>query len=145
MKSIPSDFSGGNVSSSEAIGKLKEACSGLQFMSESDYPFEVFTWEGQAEESLTPEKLAQQTGHPADAPVKVIALSDFFRSSTEEQDWFGSEEKESAAKFKNLESTIASTLNDVKVYRVGQVEIDVYIIGICGNDCVGLSTKVIET
>ncbi|MEP0873014.1 nuclease A inhibitor family protein, partial [Trichocoleus desertorum AS-A10] len=134
-----------SVSSSEAIGKLKETCSGLQFMSESDYPFEVFAWEGQAGASLTPEKLAQATGHPADAPVKVITLSDFFRSSTEEQDWFGPEEKESAAKFKNLENTIASTLNDVKVYRVGQIEIDVYIIGTCGNDCVGLSTKVIET
>ncbi|MBD2096726.1 nuclease, partial [Trichocoleus sp. FACHB-591] len=59
------------MSSSEAIGKLKETCSGLQFMSESDYPFEVFAWEGQAGESLTPEKLAQATGHPADAPVKV--------------------------------------------------------------------------
>lgn len=133
------------MSSAEAIGKLQEACSGLQFMSESDYPFEVFTWEGQAEESLTPEKLAQQTGHSADAPVKVIALSDFFRSATEEQDWYGPEEKEIAAKFKNLERTIASLLSDVKVYRVGQIEIDVYITGTCGNDCVGLSTKVVET
>jgi hypothetical protein len=72
-------------------------------------------------------------------------LSDFFRSATEEQDWFGPEEKASAAQFKKLENTIASTLNDVKVYRVGQVEIDVYILGTCGNDCVGLSTKVVET
>lgn len=133
------------MSSAEAIAKLKEACSGLQFMSESDYPFEVFIWEGQAEESPAAEKVAQQTGHPADAPVKVVTLSDFFRSATEEQDWYGPEEKEGAAKFRNLESTIASILTDVKVYRVGQVEIDVYILGTCGNDCIGLSTKVVET
>jgi hypothetical protein len=133
------------VSSAEAIAKLKEACNGLLFMSESDYPFEVFVWEKQAEESLAAEEVAQHTGHPADAPVKVVTLSDFFRAATEEQDWFGPEEKESAAKFKSLESTIASTLNNVKVYRVGQVEIDVYILGTCGNDCIGLSTKVIET
>jgi hypothetical protein len=114
-------------------------------MSESDYPFEVFIWEGKAQETWTPEKVAQHTGHPADTSVKVVTLVDFFRPATEEQDWFGLQEQESAAKFKNLESAIASTLHNVKVYRVGQIEIDVYILGTCGNDCVGLSTKLVET
>ncbi|MBW4490664.1 MAG: nuclease A inhibitor family protein [Trichocoleus desertorum ATA4-8-CV12] len=133
------------MSSSDVVSKLKAACSGLQFMSESDYPFEVFIWEGKAQETWTPEKVAQHTGHPADTSVKVVTLVDFFRPATEEQDWFGLQEQESAAKFKNLESAIASTLHNVKVYRVGQIEIDVYILGTCGNDCVGLSTKLVET
>ena len=133
------------MGSSDVVNQLKAASSGLQFMSESDYPFEAFAWEGQAGEPWSSEKVAQHTGHPADTPVKVLTLVDFFRPATEEQDWFGPEEKEIAAKFKKLESTIASLLSDVKVYRVGQIEIDVYIIGTCGNDCVGLSTKVFET
>ena len=133
------------MSSSDVVNQLKAASSGLQFMSESDYSFEAFAWEGQAGEPWTSEKVAQHTGHPAGAPVKVLTLVDFFRPATEEEDWFGPEEKESAAKFRNLERTIASLLSDVKVYRVGQIEIDVYIIGSCGNDCIGLSTKVVET
>ena len=135
-----------NKATSEVIDALKTASEGLQFMSESDYPFKTFLWEGEAKEPLTPEKIVQQTDHPQGTPVEVIELSDFFEVATQEQDWYGPEEKATAARYRDLLHTLKSTLEDIKVYRVGTVEIDVYIVGKANSsDLVGLSTKVIET
>ena len=129
-------------SSTDLLNTLQAASQGLLFLSESEAPFETFLWQGQANEDLTPEKLAQQTGHPADTSVQVMELSDFFRPASA---WFGPEEQEMSDRFKQLESTIATSLNKVKVYRVGQIEIDVYIVGQHANDLLGLSTQVVET
>lgn len=126
------------------IDKLKQASQDLLFPSESDYPFEVFLWEGQA--PLTPEKLFKQTGHPQDTLVEVVNLKELFRAATHEQDWYAPEEKETVARFQKLVETTETTLHDIKGYRVGTVEIDVYIVGTAnGRDLVGLSTKVVET
>lgn len=59
---------------SEIIAKLKQASEGLLFMSESEYPFIIFLWEGIA--PVTPEKVVQQTDHSPDTPIKVIAVDD---------------------------------------------------------------------
>jgi len=126
------------------INKLKQASKGLQFRSESDYPFEVFLWEGQA--PATAKQILKQTGHPEDALVEVIDLQAFFQPATQEQDWYGTEQKATASRFQQLLDTIKTTLNNVQVYRVGTTEIDVYIVGTANNtDMVGLSTKVVET
>lgn len=131
---------------SEIINTLKEASDGLYCLSEADYPFEAFLWEDQTKEPLTVERLVQQVGHPQDTPVEVIELVQFFEGSTEEQDWYGPEEKEMVAKYQNLVKTLEDNLQDIKVYRVGEVKIDVYIIGKTGSSALaGLSTKVLET
>jgi hypothetical protein len=134
-----------NKTSSDIVDALKKASDGLQFMSESDYPFEAFLWEGQAKEPLTVEKLIQQTGHSQDTPVEVVNLNDFFRVATQEPDWYGPEEKETATKYQNLVETLESHLCEIQVYRVGTIEIDVYVVGKANGDLIGLSTKVVET
>lgn len=128
--------------STNLLIQLKEASQGLVYLSESESSFEVFIWEGQASDGLTPEQVAQQTGHPADASVQVMELSEFFKPTS---GWFGLEEQEIADRFKTLENTLASNLTNIKVYRVGHIEIDVYIVGQHANDLIGISTKVIET
>ena len=49
------------------------------------------------------------------------------------------------AKFKHLVKVLNHNLTDIRVYRVGAVQIDVYIVGKSGKDLVGLSTIVVET
>jgi hypothetical protein len=130
--------------SSDMVDKLKQASDGLQCMSEADYPFEVFQWEGQ--EPLTAETVIKQTGHTPDTPVEVVQLDDFFQNATQEQDWHNDEEKETVAKFKALVETLKTYLSDIQVYRLGTVEIDVYVIGKTPlGDLAGLCTKVAET
>lgn len=60
---------------SEILEQLKQASDGLLFMSESEYPFEVFV-EGSAP-PVTHEIVLQQTGHGQDAPFKVVDIDSF--------------------------------------------------------------------
>lgn len=130
---------------SEIIDQLKSACDGLLCMSESDYPFEVFLWES-LKAPLTKEKILQQTGHPQDTPVQVVTVDDFFRVATTEQDWYGEEELATLKQYQDLVKILKQNLSNLEVYRLGEREIDVYIVGQTpvGN-LAGLSTKVIET
>lgn len=129
---------------SEILEQLKQASEGLLMMSESDYPFETFLWESAA--PATDVKALQQTGHNADTPVKVVTVDDFFQVATTPEDWHGEEEKEMVAKFKALVNTIKTNLSNPQVYRLGKIEIDVYVVGeTVTGDLAGISTKVVET
>jgi hypothetical protein len=133
-------------SNSELLDQLKKASSGLQFMSESDYPFEVFLWDLPDNAAITPEKILEQTGHPSDTVVEIVDLDSFLAGATTEQDWYEQEERETVKRFQNLVEMLKNSLTDIQVYRLGTTEIDVYIVGKTqeGNFA-GLSTKVVET
>lgn len=130
----------------EITEKLKQASDGLLFMSESDYPFEVFLWSAQAQEALTDQKLLQLTGHSQNVPVEKVDLDYFFRNSAQEKDWHDQNQKETVKQFRALVETLKANLRDIQVYRVGAINIDVYIVGKTqSGDLVGLSTKLVET
>ena len=125
---------------------LKQASDGLLFMSESEYPFEVFLWESENQQDISPEFILKKTARSLDTPVAFVNLESFFEIATTEQDWHGVEEKETVRKFQNLVKTLKDNLTDLKVARLGTIEIDVYIVGKSpNNEFAGLITKVIET
>ncbi|MHC5675677.1 nuclease A inhibitor family protein [Nostoc sp.] len=111
---------------SEIVEQLKRASDGLLFMSESEYPFEVFLWEGIS--PATPEKVVQQTHHSQDTPVEIVGVDDFFKVATTPEDWHGEEEKASVNKFQALVQTLKENLSNLQVYRLGHKEVDVYIV-----------------
>lgn len=124
--------------------QLKQASEGLFFLSETDAPFEVISW--QTQEELTPAKLLQLTNHPPDAPVELRTVDEFFTIATQEEDWHDQEEQETVQRFHNLVSVLKQNLSQLQVYRVGSVEIDAYIVGVTdGGGWAGLSTKLVET
>jgi hypothetical protein len=126
--------------------KLKNAANGLLMPSESDYPFEPFVWSGQAQEALSPEKLLQLTNHPINSPIETVDLDYLFRNVAEEKEWHDEVQKKDVPKFKSLLETLKSNLDDIKVYRIGTISIDVYIVGRTKEgDLAGVATKVIET
>ena len=119
---------------------LKQATDGLLMTSESEYPFEVFTWEsGQLNETTVLEKTGLK------GTVKLVEIDDFFRNSVTAEDWHEDEEKEAVIKFQNLVNVLKTNLTDLQVYKIGNREIDVYIIGNTPDGIAGVSTKVIET
>ena len=128
----------------EVCRQLRELTRGLLFMSESDYPVEVVRWEGSAE--LTPEHLRRIAGGDARSPVEERTIADFFRVAAGEQEWKGAAELASAGKYQSLVRLLEDNLRDVRVYRVGAVNIGVYVVGISeeGN-WLGVSTRVVET
>lgn len=132
------------MTNKEITDQLLAASEGLLWTSESEYPFEVFLWEGAAR--LTHEEVIQKTGHSSDTPIESVTVDNFFSVATTSEDWHGDEEKEMVAKFKALVQTIKLNLANSTVYRLGEIEIDVYIIGeIPSGSLAGLSTKVVET
>ncbi len=129
----------------EIIAQLKKAIDGLLFISESESAFEIFLWQSPPL-PITPEKICQHTSHSQDTPVQVRDVEDFFKIATTAEDWHGLEEKESVAKYQTLVEILKTNLSNLQVYRLGDIEIDVYVVGQTPSaDLAGLTTQVIET
>lgn len=129
--------------SGEIVEKLKEASTGLLMMSESDSPFEVVQWSGAA--PATPEKILQLTGSQ-NLPIEVVELDYFFRNCAFEQEWHNDQQKEEVKKYQTLVQMLKDTLSDINVYRVGQINIDAYIVGETQDgDLAGVATRLVET
>jgi hypothetical protein len=134
-----------NSIAAPAIETLKHATDGLLFPSETDAPLEPFFWPHDDDSKLTPETLAPLAGVAADTPVKSVKLETFFRPATKEEEWHNDEEKAQVARFQELVRTLKTTLDDVKVFRVGETRIDVYVVGKVEGGYAGLKTLVVET
>lgn len=127
----------------QLLEELREATRGLNFMSESDYPFEIFKW-GDAEP--THEFLRGLTGEAAEAPVETRTVADFFRVATSEAEWKNAELLDAARRFQALQRLLEQNLTDLKVFRVGVVNIPVYVVGrSTSGNWLGVSTRVVET
>ena len=127
----------------QLIEELREATRGLLVMSESDYPLEVFNW-GAAEP--TPEFLRELTGEAADAPVETRSAADIFRVMVLEPGWKNAEQLSGARRFQRLVRLLEENLSDLKAYRVGRINIPVYVAGrSASGNWLGVSTRVVET
>jgi len=124
---------------------LKQASDGLLMISESEYGFEPFVWQGQSLEHLD-ENIYEITGIASDQPIEAIALSHLFRNVAQEQEWHDQTQKAEVSRFQALVTVLEANLSDLRVYRLGTIEIDVYIVGKDESGLLaGLHTKLIET
>jgi hypothetical protein len=137
------------VGSAEKVGaslssRLKSLAEGLSYQSESDYPVEPYVRKAVEGVPSAEEFAAGREG--ADAAVRELDFDSFFGNYTDEQDWWGEEERAVAKKFQALVAFLKESLTDIKVYRVGDVEADVYVVGKTETgDFAGVKTKVVET
>jgi hypothetical protein len=133
-------------SDEQVSAELRDATRGLLFMSESDYPFEIVRWKGGEEEEASAERLRRLAGLEPTAPVGEQTLADFFRVAAGEQEWKDEAQLQSARRYQRLLKLLEENLTDVRVYRVGTINIGVYVLGRSeeGN-WLGISTRVVET
>ncbi|HEX8776309.1 MAG TPA: nuclease A inhibitor family protein [Pyrinomonadaceae bacterium] len=128
----------------EILQELERATAGLLFMSEADYPFETVSWGGMNEIAF--DHLRRQAGASPDAPVQVVSPEKFFAQAMSEPEWKGEDELAAARRYQALLRLLKENLTDLKVYRVGEVGIAVYIVGRdSSGNWIGLSTRVVET
>lgn len=121
--------------------ELKRLTRGLTYLSESDFPVEPFFMEGQGRMIITPDDLPT-----AKKPVAEGDFDAFFAHAIAVQDWHGPEDRETAARFRALVKTLKENLTDIKVYKAGEIEIDVFVMGrTAEGDFAGVTTRVIET
>jgi hypothetical protein len=121
---------------------LTQASQGLLMPSESEYPFEVVAWK---DVELTPQKILELTNYPPATSIEEVELDYFFRNVATQKDWHDNIQKENVAKFQNLVQVMKENLADIRVYRIGTIEVGAYIVGKTNDGVAGLATKVIET
>ncbi|MDJ0636966.1 MAG: nuclease A inhibitor family protein [Xenococcaceae cyanobacterium MO_188.B29] len=136
---------------SELIERLKQASQGLLWLSESDYPFEVIYWENVDDIKA---KLLQVTNCTPETKIEVRELDKFFSQATAEEDWYNDEEMAECKRYQELVHLLKTNLTDIKVYRVGETEVNCYILGQTKSGAIGeagtatiagLSTISVET
>ncbi len=124
--------------------QIKKVSEGLYFISETDA--EILPFFGAQAQVVTKEEILIQTKSVADAPVEERNFTEFFARLTEIQDWFGDEEKATARKFAELKNLLESNLRDLKVFKIGKIQLDVYAVGLdAENNLLGIKTKAVET
>ena len=114
---------------------LARAGAGLIYPSETDAPFEPFGWPAESSRETARDAVlnhAKRTG-----PVEDVSLADFFAEL---------QGSDNAKRYKALRLTLESRLAGLKVIRVGERKVDVYLIGRTrAGDWAGLRTTSVET
>jgi Nuclease A inhibitor-like protein len=141
--------------------ELEKAAAGLNYSSESDYPFRFFALPAEDETDLTPQGFLNRIGVsqqfidevnlPIDRLVEERTLDGFFPTDDDLAEYHGTDSSDpkiasESKRFRKLEAVLRKRLRGVKVLRVGQVEIRCYIAGLDEHgDIAGLVTTAIET
>jgi hypothetical protein len=128
------------------LDTLAKATFGLLFPSESDAPLTPFCLPGTPGEELTAEALLAAENLPSDTPVETLTVAAFFDPFAEIDPSASAEDRAEAERYRALVELLARELTSLRVYRVGKVDIDVYILGQTAEGAwVGLKTHVVET
>ena len=129
------------------LDKLTAAADELLFSSESDEPFEAFSWDLPTKEALNNAQILEYLQLPVETQITQKTLDNFFRNVTTPQEWHSEEDLDIVEKFQELAFAMRKNLNKIQVFLVGNIEIDAYVIGLTTDKLywAGLKTKVIET
>jgi len=127
--------------------ELERASSGLVYSSESDRPFEFFSLRYPGKRgSPDGTEFARLVGAFPEARVQVRSIDEFFARHTTTSDPYDSESQHIRPRYEELVRVLSRHLRDVKVYRIGRIEIACYVMGLDGDgNLAGLKTVAIET
>lgn len=118
----------------ELKGNISEASAGLIYISETDAAIEPF--EGGAADAVTADNLLGQVGAAADSQVEERGFEEIFERLI----------RLNGARFGVLKTELEQNLRDVKVFKVGRINVDIYIVGLdADGNLSGVQTKAVET
>ncbi len=130
------------MSTEEIIDRLQQVIGDLPWVSEADYPFQIVNWSDREIDEITSSLFADRV----DEDIQIISLDDFLIPALKVENWYETDELATVDRYKLLSETITSNLTELKVFRLGAIEIDVYILGKTPNgDVIGLKTTIVET
>jgi hypothetical protein len=122
--------------------QIKTIVKDLYYISETDS--EVFPFVGETATNVSADELLRQLGRIDSVEERVF--EDFYKRLTEIQEWFGDEETATANKFSELKELLMKNLKDLKVFKVGKIQVDIYIVGLNSESILaGVWTKAVET
>lgn len=128
----------------ELKARLSEASEGLIYISETDA--EITPFEGGPAGEVTAGSLLAQIGAPADSGVEERGFEEIFGRLTRVYEGAGEEQAATAGRFGALKQVMEQNLRDLKVFKVGRIQVDVYMVGIdADGNLSGVKTKAVET
>lgn len=128
----------------DPIAALAAAAAGLMVPSEQDAPLTPFVLPGRG--PLTPARLLAALGLPPGTPVETRSLDSFFAPLTRMRPAQDAAERAQTARFATLAEQLVARLTDPAVFRVGNVEVTVLLLGRLPDGRVGgLRTLLVET
>lgn len=128
------------------LHEIDDAAAGLFYFSEGDYPLEVIFIDDPAVEELSGALLKELFKEPINAPVGMDTFDNFFKPMLKLYADSSAEEKEIVYRFMHLKELLEEHLQNIQVFRVGEIEINVYVLGMTATgEFAGIKTKVIET
>jgi Nuclease A inhibitor-like protein len=131
------------TSPGDTLAILAAAVDGLLMPSETDAPFEPIMW---GPDAPTPAALRAHSGRPDGAPVLADEAAELLAGLARAEPWHTPEQRRRAARFADLQILLATHLAELRVYRVGAVEIALYLIGRDASGAyIGLRTLVVRT
>jgi hypothetical protein len=141
--------------------ELERAAEGLYLLSESDYPYEFFTLPKQRVDEFDAqaflnriglsENLLDELGVPLERLIEERPFEGFFPTADDLAERSGLETTDpevvaESERYRALEALLAERLRDLKVFRVGEVEVRTYIAGLDERGNVaGLMSTSVET
>ena len=134
---------GENNPFSEQINPL---LTGLFYPGESDEPIEPVTCYLDQAEPLTDSQIKDWLLLSPSVCVEQTPEAEFWEPVITEQDWYGDDEKTRTTRFQQLKKLLENTLTGRQVFRVGETEIDVYLLGRPTDGTrAGIKTKIVQT
>lgn len=125
------------------LQEIEKASEGLYYISETDAPFHLIETAEYADPKQAAFKLS---GNDENEPVEEVTLEHFFRNTVKNYPDATPEQQQMVQRFIQLQTTLLQNLKDVKVYRIGSIQIKVYILGkLPDGTYAGLSTQLVET
>ena len=124
---------------------LQTAITDLLYTSETDAPFEIVHWKKQDTIGSTAD-LVDSIGKSSGLPIEEVGFEDFFRDLIQDREWHDADGKKTVEKYRNLLTVLKEHLTDPKVFKVGEFEIDIYIVGqTTTGGWAGIMTTAVET
>lgn len=123
--------------------RLERAAAGLVYTSEGDAPFE---WVELPGDDTSPDGFRTLVSAAPGARVEEVPLERFFAGHIEESDPGDPASQALVERYRALRDTLREVFPDVRVLRVGEVEIRCYIVGRApGGGLAGLATTAWES
>lgn len=154
------------MTENELKSQLEAACTDLWWSSENDYPVEV-VWQTQAQPDSRqnirqwvedhcgnngPENNGpgnngpESNGSENNTPITTLTTADFFVRQLTPKSWHTHEDKAQQSRLHQLKTLLEACLSNLQVYRCGEIEVKVYILGLTPEGCLaGVRTVLIET
>jgi hypothetical protein len=128
----------------QLLKEIKKASKNLFYISETDA--EISAFDGGKSEEISADIILERTESEKNAKVEERDFGGFFERLTKIQDWFEEEEIENANRFAYLRDLLKNNLRDLKVYKVGEIQIKIYVAGLdAEDDLFGIQTEAVET